>query len=341
MLRLTAILLATVALSGGHTSAQSRVEKVDGYAEFHQADAVVVDGQRVVVTPATKVKAKGLAVRSARDIPLGYDVEAEGTRDRDGRLVATTLEAKPNGVALFENDVRQATDTIESMWLQSGEVFQQDQHGRRQRMGRVVTSGPQVDRVQRIMGRLLPPYVARSQVRVHVVDTGAWNAMAMGNGSLWVFTGLLDDLDDDEVAIVLGHELAHFTHEHSRRGMKRALWTQLIAGGIIGAAGTVDSRRTQELIALAGLFSLSAWQSGYGRGLEDQADRVGMRYAHEGGFDVSKGPRLWARFAEKYGNQDAVTNFFFSHHSRSTVRQKHLQRELSLNYGGHAHEARP
>jgi Zn-dependent protease with chaperone function len=280
-------------------------------------------------------------VRTAADIPPGYDVEAEGSRDGEGRLVATKLEARPNGVALFEHDVRQATDSIEAMWLQDGEVYQQDEGGRRQRLGRVVSSGPQVERVHRLMRRLLPSYLSPDQVRVHVVEASDWNAMAMGNGSLWVFTGLLNDMDDDEVAIVLGHELAHYTHEHSRRGMKRALWTQLLAAGIIGAAEAVDSRRAQEVIALAGMFSLSAWQSGYGRTLEDQADRVGMRYAHEGGFDVWKGPRLWARFAEKYGNQDAVTNFFFSHHSRASVRQQHLEREISLNYAGPLREPPP
>jgi Zn-dependent protease with chaperone function len=335
------VVVCSLHLSGGPASAQSRAEKVDGYAEFHQGDAVVVDGQRVVITPATKLKVKGARVRTARDVPLGFDVEAEGVRDHDGRLIAAKLAVKPNGVALFENDVREATNTIESMWLREGEVYHQDGRGRRERMGRVVSAGPQVDRVQRIIGRLRPPYVGRDSVRVHVVESQEWNAMAMGNGSLWVFTGLLDDMDDDEVAIVLGHELAHFTHEHSRRGMKRALWAQLLAAGIVGAAETVDSRRAQELIAIAGVFSLTAWQSGYGRTLEDQADRVGMRYAYEGGFDVSKGPRLWARFTEKYGNQDAVTNFFFSHHSRSSVRQKNLHREISLNYQEYTGTVRP
>jgi predicted Zn-dependent protease len=38
----------------------------------------------------------------------------------------------------------------------------------------------------------------------------------------------------------------------------------------------------------------------YGRDLEDQADRVGLRYAYEAGFDATKAPRLWKRFREKY-----------------------------------------
>ena len=71
---------------------------------------------------------------------------------------------------------------------------------------------------------------------------------------------------------------------------------------------------------------------GYSRDQEDQADRVGLRYAYEAGFDVSKGPGLWARFAEKYGDKDKVTNFFFGSHSLSSERARNLQKELRFNY---------
>ena len=58
-------------------------------------------------------------------------------------------------------------------------------------------------------------------MRVYVIENDEWNAFAMGNYSIYVFTGLMDDLDDDELAIVLGHELAHATHEHTRRRSRR------------------------------------------------------------------------------------------------------------------------
>jgi Zn-dependent protease with chaperone function len=45
-------------------------------------------------------------------------------------------------------------------------------------------------------------------LRAHVVDAREWNAAALGNGAVWVYTGLLDEMTDDELAIVLGHELA-------------------------------------------------------------------------------------------------------------------------------------
>jgi predicted Zn-dependent protease len=80
------------------------------------------------------------------------------------------------------------------------------------------------------------------------------------------------------------------------------------------------------------VLGASAWTSGYGRSHEDQADRVGLRYAAEGGFDVSKGPGLWNRFAQKYGNSPKALNFFFGDHSVAQDRARNLAREIALNY---------
>ena len=66
--------------------------------------------------------------------------------------------------------------------------------------------------------------------------------------------------------------------------------------------------------------------------MEDQADRVGLRYAHEAGYDISKGLDLWEKFADKYGETSRTVNFFFGDHSRSSKRQELLQLEIERNY---------
>ena len=101
--------------------------------------------------------------------------------------------------------------------------------GGTQSLGRMHDSGPEVERARRIVDRVLPPYLAPAAVRVYVVDNQEWNAMAMGNYSIYVFTGILGDLDDDELAIVLGHEIAHASHEHTRKQQKRGILTALAA----------------------------------------------------------------------------------------------------------------
>jgi predicted Zn-dependent protease len=172
------------------------------------------------------------------------------------------------------------------------------------------------------------------------VDNPEWNAMAMGNYSIYVFSGLLLDMDDDEVAIVLGHELVHASHEHTRRQFKKQMWIQLAALGFAAATENVKNEQHKEVLALLGSFGAMAWKNGYGRSLEDQADRVGLRYAYEAGYDITKGPRLWQRFARKYGEPGKIQTFFFADHSQSSARAAHLERELALNYPDGPKQAR-
>jgi hypothetical protein len=325
------IFLASLTSASLGVSGAEKKEKIEGYAEWKKGTLLVVDGQRVRAGTTTKFTGKK-DIGSVEAIPLGYEVEVEGVRLGDGSLLASRIDAKPNSAALFEADVLEATTAIEAQWLQGGSIYDVGEGGRRREIGKMVTSGPQVERVRGVMTRLLPPYVTDSQVRVHVVDTKDWNAMAMGNGAVWVFTGLLNEMDDDEVAVVLGHELAHYTHEHTRRTMKKAMWGQLVSAAALVAATQIDNRAVRESAMLGGAFAMLAWQNGYGRDLEDQADRVGLRYAYEGGFDVAKGPRVWGRFREKYGQPNAVSTFFFSDHSQASTRMKNLRIEIERNY---------
>lgn len=312
------------------TQEAGRRTSLDGYAEWLHADVVIVDGQRVQADAATKFK--GTKVRTFSDITLGDEIRVKGIRRADGSVLATEFEAKVNGEALFESDVRAITNEMEAAWLRAGAMSEPDEEGGTEVIGKVVTSGPRVDRVRRIVARMLPPYVADSSVRVHVVDTKDWNAAAMGNGALWVYTGLIDDLSDDELAIVLGHELAHYTHEHSRRGAKSGLLTQLLGLGVVLAAEAIEDDVLRTSAQVAALAAMTATLSNYSRNHEDQADRVGLRYVAEAGFDVRKGPALWARFRQKYGETNTVMNFFLGSHSRPTDRIRNLERELALNY---------
>lgn len=309
-----------------------KAEKLEGYAEWRLGAALVVDGQRVLASKDTEFHGEGDA-RDFRSIPLGYEVKVKGTRARDGAVLAREVEAQPNGDALFESDLRESFDKLEQGYRSQGRMYEEGEDGQvEEDYGPLRESGRDVERVRKIAAKLCPPYLDASAFRVYVVDNREWNALAAPNRSIYVFSGLLADLDDDEVAIVLGHELSHATHEHSRKSFKRALVVQLATLGVIGATEGIDSKTKRAVLQVVALLGASAWQNGYGRKYEDQADRVGLRYAHEAGFDVRKGPRLWNRFAKKYGDTNKVVNFFLSDHSVAAARAKNLERELALNY---------
>jgi putative metalloprotease len=201
-------------------------------------------------------------------------------------------------------------------------------------MGALITSGPQYERVMRIVDRVMPPYIERSEVDVYVVDNKEWNAMAMANYSIFVFTGIINDLDDDELALVIGHEFAHATNEHSRRQMSKSSFSQIAGQVAMIGASKIGNTTARALAQQATSLGYSAFNNGFSRDYEDQADRVGMRYAYEGGYDETKGPGLWKKFAERYGDMPKVQNYFFGGHSTSGDRAKNLEREVQNNYTG-------
>jgi Zn-dependent protease with chaperone function len=306
-------------------------EKFSGYAEWRRNSALIIDGQRVTLTAKGKFKGDNVA-RSMATVPLGYEASGKGTRLVDGTLAATDLEVKPNGNALFESDVKQATAAMEAKWLAAGKVVETDSKGKEVSMGELHRSGPDVDRVRRIVDRLIPPYLKASDFRAYVVTNKDWNAFACANGMIVVYDALLHESDDDEMAIVLGHELVHATHEHSRKEFKSSMFLQLAVVGALAGAGHGDPNKANAVLGLASGFAMTTIVNGYSRDAEDQADRVGLRYAFEGGFDVRKGPPLWDKFAKKYGDQAGAANFFFGNHSSAEARAKNLRREIALNY---------
>ncbi len=266
------------------------------------------------------------------DIPLGYEVKVTGQRDASGIVIAKKVESKPNRMDETEQQIIAASDQAEKSWVDRKMMFEPADSGKFIKIGDILESGPYVERARRITDQLRPSYIPAEAIRVRAVKTDQWNASAMANGAVWVFTGLMDAMDDDEMAIVLGHELTHYTHEHIRRQQSKGGLAQILGVGASIALSQISDPTVQQLGALGGLLGLSALMSGYSREYEDQADRVGLRYVYEAGYDVTKGPGLWQKFKDKYGEEDKVSNFFTGDHSRPTERIKNIQRQLQWNY---------
>jgi Zn-dependent protease with chaperone function len=327
-LALTGVLAAfPFAQAGGQSS---KPERINGYAEFRTGDTLIVEGQRVVAGPGTTVS--GPKVSDLNAVPLGYEVKLDGKRNPTGTLIASHVEAKPNGSDKTEKQVLAASDEAEKAWVDKKMMFEPGDSGQIKKIGDILESGPYVDRARKIIDRLRPPYVPAEALRVRVVQTDEWNASAMANGAIWVFSGLMDAMDDDEMAIVLGHELTHYTHEHIRRSQGKSGYTNILGTGAAVGASLIKSKMVQQAAVLGGQLGLSALTSGYSREYEDQADRVGLRYVYQAGYDPKKGTGLWKKFKDKYGETDKITNFFTGDHSRPTERIKNIKHQIQLNY---------
>ena len=318
-----AVLALGVALSGS-----LKIETLAGYAEYRHGDTLIVEGQRVVATTSTTVK----GAKRLSDIPLGNEVKVKGQRNSAGILVAQAVETRANSSNSTEQQIIAASNEAEQTWVKERMMFEPADSGKINKIGDILESGPYVTRARRIMDRIRPSYVPASALRVRAVKTDQWNASAMANGAIWVFTGLMDALSDDELAIVLGHELTHYTHEHMRRQMSKGTVTQIVGTAAAIGVSQIKNSTVQQAAALGGQMGLSALTTSYSREFEDQADRVGLRYVYEAGFDPTKGPGLWQKFKDKYGETDRITNFFTGDHSRPTERIHNLQRQIQLNY---------
>lgn len=323
-------LAAILAIPAVTAHAAAATIKVEGVLEFRKGPYLIVDGQRVEPTPGMKFKAPG--AKTAADVPLGHGVRVRGVRQADGTVKASEFEAKANTVEGVEAQILAGTSLAESTWVAAGAIVEQGADGKTQSMGKLITAGPQVDRARRIVDRALPDYVDPAAVRVYVVENPEWNAMAMANYSIYVYTGIMEDLGDDELAVVLGHEIAHATYEHSRRQAGKNQLSGIVGQLATAGAGLIGNSTARTVAQQATQLGYAAFNNSYSRDYEDQADRVGLRYVYEAGYDYKAAPALWRRFAEKYGDQDAVTNFFFGDHSRSSERADALEKEIRNNY---------
>ena len=120
-----------------------RGDSVDGYAEWREGGCVIADAQRVCPAPGLKFKGEGDA-KSFAAVPLGYEFKAKGKRQRDGSLLASEAEAKPNGSSMFEGEVRSVTDQAEAQARQNGRFGDA-----KAPVGKLIESGPEVERCRR------------------------------------------------------------------------------------------------------------------------------------------------------------------------------------------------
>ena len=301
---------------------------VDGLAEFLRGEILVVSGYRLRASPTTRFTGKD--VTSLAAVPLGYQVDAKGIVQSDGTIVVEALDARPRQRSDAGRGVVSGALDQEGKWLAGGGSIFRAALARNAPETRLPKVDPQYERVKGILLRMAPASLEES-LRLHIVSSADWNARGLPNGSIAVAAGLLADMDDDEVALVLGHELAHITHQHAQKTLadaeRRKFVTQLIAD-LIPEGGAL----THVALTVGGAVALKSWQSGYSRSLETEADRVGMGYVAAGGFDVRKAPRVWERFREKYGDEQSVKNFVVGKHPRNAERASNARAELRAYY---------
>jgi predicted Zn-dependent protease len=144
---------------------------------------------------------------------------------------------------------------------------------------------------------------------VNVIDSEQLNAFCMPGGKIMVYSGLINNiaLSDQEIAIVIGHEIAHALREHSREQVSQAMAAQTaidIGASLLGLGAATSS------MASSGYQALVA--SKFSRNDESESDRIGLELAARAGFDPRAGITLWEKMITASGG-NAPPEFLSSH----------------------------
>jgi predicted Zn-dependent protease len=177
---------------------------------------------------------------------------------------------------------------------------------------------PQVLRLRAIARKIIPfavewnPRAKGWRWEVNLIGSKQINAFCMPGGKIAFYSGILEQLklSDDEVAMVMGHEIAHALREHARERMGKNAATGIGANLIgqvlgLGQLGQTVTNYGAQLLTLQ-----------FSRSDESEADLVGMELAARAGYDPRAGVTLWQKMGA--ASKGAPPQWLSTHPSGTT-----------------------
>ncbi len=155
---------------------------------------------------------------------------------------------------------------------------------------------------------------------VNLIESDQLNAFCMPGGKIMFYTGLIRKLNltDDEIAVVMGHEIAHALREHSREKVSQAAAAQTAIGigtqllGLGGGTAQLTGAAYEALVATQ-----------FSRGQETESDRIGLELMARAGYNPQAGVSLWQKMeAAKSGSAPPA---FLSSHPSDSSRVQQIQ----------------
>jgi beta-barrel assembly-enhancing protease len=156
-----------------------------------------------------------------------------------------------------------------------------------------------------------------------LLDEKEVNAFSLPGGYVYIFKKLLDDLNDDELAFVLAHEVAHIVSRHAVKALQAA-----IAANILTVAGAVAPGGNVEF-AQGLAFALAQIMVGYSREDEFNADEQAVKYTKACGYDPKAGINVMEKLY-KEGKKTINPLSLFRTHPYAAQRIRHIKETLHL-----------
>ena len=189
------------------------------------------------------------------------------------------------------------------------------------------SNDPPLQRIRAVAQRVIPfgtKWNSRSgnwKWEINLLKTDEINAFCMPGGKIAFFSGILNtlNLNDDEIAIVMGHEMSHALREHARARMAQQAATNIGASLLSQIFGLGNTGNTV-LSASVGLIGLR-----FSREDETDADAVGLELAARAGYDPRAGVTLWQKMQASHNGAPPQ---WLSSHPADGNRVAEIQRRL-------------
>ena len=189
----------------------------------------------------------------------------------------------------------------------------------------LVTSGPTYDRLKRIANRLIPQTGEfRDDTRqwnwqLTLIDAPTLNASCAPGGKITFYTGIIEQLNlsDDEIAAIMGHEIAHAIREHGRERVSQAMAQSAVANIAMAAAGGYGSA-----VSAANQVAQYVLVLPNSRQNESEADAIGLELAARAGYNPQAAISVWQKMIK--ATDGKKTPEFLSTHPSGETRIEQL-----------------
>ncbi len=205
----------------------------------------------------------------------------------------------------------------------------------------VPATDAQLQRLRYIAARIVPftpscnERASQWRWEVNLLSSKQINAFCMPGGKIAFYTGILQQLqlNDDEVAMIMGHEVAHALLEHARERMAKSGGTEILLRGAaalfgLGNLGDLAAQGATQLLSLK-----------FGREDESEADSLGLLLAARAGYDPAAGVTLWQKMGKATGGKAPPQ--WLSTHPAGDTRIRDIQGKLPAVQPLFAQAAKP
>lgn len=189
----------------------------------------------------------------------------------------------------------------------------------------LVTSGPTYDRLKFIANRLIPQTetfrddTRQWDWRLTLIDAPVLNATCGPGGKITFYTGIIEqlNLNDDEIAAIMGHEIAHALREHGRERVSQAAAQNVLVNIAMAVAGPYGSA-----VSAANQVAHYAIVLPNSRENESEADAIGLELAARAGYNPMGAISVWQKMLK--ASKDKSSPEFLSTHPSGETRIEQL-----------------